>query len=85
MTGHRHINTYPEDETSGSVTIVIWKVTSMSPTTASLICGYGEVIRLGGSCHTNQISSFNLEGSDDDQLTPSVRKGATPVDVNRLG
>ena len=68
--------------------IVIWKVTSMSPTRASLICGYGEVTRLGGSCHTNQISSFNLEGSDDsnvDQLTPSVRKGETPVDVYRLG
>ena len=49
-------------------------------TRVSLTCGTG---------HTNQgISSFNLEGSDDsnvNQLTTSVRKGATPVDVNRLG
>ena len=80
--------TIPRDETSGSVTIVIWEVTSMSPTRASLTCGYCEVTRLGGTGHTNQITFFNLEGSDDsnvDQLTPSARKGATPVDVHRLG
>ena len=68
--------------------IAIWKVTSMLPTRASLTCGYCGVTRLGGTGHTNQITAFNLEGSDDsnvDQLTPSVRKGATPVDFHRLG
>ena len=37
-------NTYPEDETSGPVTIVICEVMLMSPTRASLTCGYCETV-----------------------------------------